>query len=165
MNAPPGSNSPVSSKVTTPLQSRLQPCSGWLTTVCAASRSGADAAGQGGVCGHISAPVAVHRACFRLAVVCAAYAALRRFQSILVAALRKWPSRARPITRADHMASGINSTFRQVGIATGIAMLGTLFSSNVKDQVLAQVAAVPGLSRSGPEIATAVQSGEIRNVI
>ena len=28
------------------------------------------------------------------------------------------------------MASGISSTFRQVGIATGIALLGTLFSSN-----------------------------------
>jgi MFS family permease len=63
------------------------------------------------------------------------------------------------------MASGINSTFRQVGIATGIALLGTLFSNNVKDEVLARVAAVPGLSRSGPQIATAVQSGEIRNVI
>ena len=30
------------------------------------------------------------------------------------------------------MASGINSTFRQVGIATGIALLGTLFSNQVK---------------------------------
>jgi EmrB/QacA subfamily drug resistance transporter len=63
------------------------------------------------------------------------------------------------------MASGINSTFRQVGIATGIALLGTLFSNNVKDEVLARVAAVPGLSSSGPQVATAVQSGEIRNVI
>ena len=45
------------------------------------------------------------------------------------------------------MASGINSTFRQVGIATGIALLGTLFSNNVKDEVLARVAAVPGLSQ------------------
>jgi len=57
MNAPPGSNSPVSSKITTPLQSRLQPCSGWLTMVCAASRSGAVDAGQGGVCGHMPVPV------------------------------------------------------------------------------------------------------------
>jgi hypothetical protein len=40
-----------------------------------------------------------------------------------------------------------------------------LFSNNVKDEVLARVAAVPGLSRSGPQIAAAVQSGEIRNVI
>jgi len=30
------------------------------------------------------------------------------------------------------MASGISTTFRQVGIATGIALLGTLFSSQVK---------------------------------
>jgi EmrB/QacA subfamily drug resistance transporter len=63
------------------------------------------------------------------------------------------------------MASGINSTFRQVGIATGIALLGTLFSNNVRDEVLARVAAVPGLSRSGPQIAAAVQSGQIGNVI
>ena len=62
-------------------------------------------------------------------------------------------------------ASGINSTFRQVGIATGIALLATLFSNNVKDDVLARVAAVPGLSGSGPQIATAVQSGEIGHVI
>jgi EmrB/QacA subfamily drug resistance transporter len=63
------------------------------------------------------------------------------------------------------MASGINSTFRQVGIATGIALLGTLFSNKVTHQVLARVAAVPGLSRRGPQIATAVQSGEIGQAI
>jgi EmrB/QacA subfamily drug resistance transporter len=63
------------------------------------------------------------------------------------------------------MASGINSTFRQVGIATGIALLGTLFSNKVGDEVRARVAAVPGLSHQGPRIATAVQSGEIGNVI
>jgi predicted MFS family arabinose efflux permease len=44
------------------------------------------------------------------------------------------------------MASGINSTFRQVGTATGIALLGTLFSNDVKDEVLTRTAAVPGLS-------------------
>jgi EmrB/QacA subfamily drug resistance transporter len=63
------------------------------------------------------------------------------------------------------MASGINSTFRQVGIATGIALLGTLFSNKVAHEVRARVAAVPGLSHQGPRIATAVQSGEIGNVI
>jgi len=63
------------------------------------------------------------------------------------------------------MASGINSTFRQVGIATGIALLGSLFSSKVGDEVRAHVAAVPGLSRRGPQIATAVQSGQIGNVL
>ena len=63
------------------------------------------------------------------------------------------------------MASGINSTFRQVGIATGIALLGTLFSSQVTAEVMARVSAVPGLARSGPRIAAAVQSGEIGPVI
>ena len=63
------------------------------------------------------------------------------------------------------MASGINSTFRQVGIATGIALLGTLFSNKVASEVRATIAAVPGLSHQGPRIATAVQSGEIGNVI
>ena len=63
------------------------------------------------------------------------------------------------------MASGINSTFRQVGIATGIALLGALFSNKVAKQVLARAAAVPGLSGRGPQIATAVQSGEIGHVI
>ena len=63
------------------------------------------------------------------------------------------------------MASGINSTFRQVGIATGIALLGTLFSNQVKDEVLTRVATVPGLSHQGQQIAAAVQSGEVGQVI
>ncbi|HZR47897.1 MAG TPA: hypothetical protein VFB06_00095 [Streptosporangiaceae bacterium] len=41
------------------------------------------------------------------------------------------------------MASGINSTFRQVGVATGIALLGTLSSNNVKDEVTARLPRCP----------------------
>ncbi|MGH3156977.1 MAG: MFS transporter, partial [Streptosporangiaceae bacterium] len=63
------------------------------------------------------------------------------------------------------MASGINSTFRQVGIATGIALLGTLFSSEVTSQVRAGVAGVAPLAHQGPQLATAVQSGEVASVI
>ena len=63
------------------------------------------------------------------------------------------------------MASGINSTFRQVGIATGIALLGILFSNKVSDEVRTKVAAVPGLSHQAARIATAVQSGQIGHVI
>lgn len=59
------------------------------------------------------------------------------------------------------MASGMSSTFRQVGIATGIALLGSLFSNKVGSEVLARVAAVPALSGRGPAISTAVQSGGI----
>ena len=63
------------------------------------------------------------------------------------------------------MASGINSTFRQVGIATGIALLGTLFSNKVTAEIVARVPAVPGLSGKGRQIAAAVQSGTIRQTI
>jgi EmrB/QacA subfamily drug resistance transporter len=63
------------------------------------------------------------------------------------------------------MASGINSTFRQVGIATGIALLGTLFSTQVKDVVQSRVAAVSGLAHEGPKIAAAVQSGQAGTLI
>jgi EmrB/QacA subfamily drug resistance transporter len=63
------------------------------------------------------------------------------------------------------MASGINSTFRQVGIATGIALLGTLFLNMVKTQVQSKIAAVPGLSSHSHQITSAIQSGQIRSVI
>src|SRR3954471_20159235 len=39
-----------------------------------------------------------------------------------------------PVARAG-MASGVNSTFRQVGVATGIAALGSIFSQQVADAV------------------------------
>jgi EmrB/QacA subfamily drug resistance transporter len=67
--------------------------------------------------------------------------------------------------RQAGMASGINSTFRQVGIATGIALLGTLFSNKVSDEILARIGQVPGLSGRGPEIVTAVKSGQTDKVI
>jgi EmrB/QacA subfamily drug resistance transporter len=63
------------------------------------------------------------------------------------------------------MASGINSTFRQVGIATGIALLGTLFSNAVRSDVVTKVSAVPGLSGRAGQVATAVQSGQIGHYI
>ncbi len=63
------------------------------------------------------------------------------------------------------MASGINSTFRQVGIATGIAVLGTLFGSRVSESVRGAVAADPQLAQVGPRIATALQSGKIGELI
>ena len=61
--------------------------------------------------------------------------------------------------RRAGMASGINSTFRQVGIATGIALLGTLFSNRFTSEVTSQVAHVPALAGNGSRIAKAVQSG------
>ena len=60
------------------------------------------------------------------------------------------------------MASGINSTFRQVGIATGIALLGTLFSSQLRDYVAAHASALAG---HGPQLAAAIQSGSVGSVL
>jgi EmrB/QacA subfamily drug resistance transporter len=63
------------------------------------------------------------------------------------------------------MASGINSTLRQVGIATGIALLGSLFASEVTSQLTARVNAVPGLSGHGGQIAAAVKSGQTQQTL
>ncbi|MFC4033992.1 MFS transporter [Streptomyces polygonati] len=63
------------------------------------------------------------------------------------------------------MASGINSTFRQIGIATGIALLGTLFSSKIKSFVTDHIGSIPGLSHRGPQISTAIQSGTVTRTL
>ena len=63
------------------------------------------------------------------------------------------------------MASGINSTFRQVGIATGIALLGSLFASQARSYVTDHVGAVPGLAGHGGQLAAAIQSGQARETI
>jgi len=63
------------------------------------------------------------------------------------------------------MASGINSTFRQVGIATGIAVLGTLFSHTVTGQVRATITTVPGMSGRAAQVTGAVQSGQTGRLI
>jgi EmrB/QacA subfamily drug resistance transporter len=51
--------------------------------------------------------------------------------------------------RRSGMASGINSTFRQVGVATGIAAWGALFQHRVQSTFLHD-AARAGLERGGP---------------
>jgi len=60
--------------------------------------------------------------------------------------------------RRAGMASGINSTFRQVGIATGIALLGTLFANRLASAVQALTAGTPFATHSA-EIATALRNG------
>jgi hypothetical protein len=50
---PSGSSSPVSSKTTTELHRRFQPCSGWRETIRASSWSGESAGRQGGECGQL----------------------------------------------------------------------------------------------------------------
>ncbi|HET9162678.1 MAG TPA: MFS transporter [Solirubrobacterales bacterium] len=54
------------------------------------------------------------------------------------------------------MGSGINTTFRQVGIATGVASLGAVFQSQVDSKLSSLVPAAP------PGLAEAVSSGGSR---
>ncbi|MGI8505266.1 MAG: MFS transporter [Solirubrobacteraceae bacterium] len=58
------------------------------------------------------------------------------------------------------MASGINSTFRQVGIATGIAGLGSVFSHTVRTQIVSLLNGAPHVSvRASHAIAAGVAQG------
>ncbi|MGB5953546.1 MAG: MFS transporter [Ornithinimicrobium sp.] len=62
------------------------------------------------------------------------------------------------------MASGANSTFRQVGIATGIAALGSIFSRIVTSDITADLAGTPAADQSD-QIAAAVTGGQIERVV
>jgi predicted MFS family arabinose efflux permease len=62
------------------------------------------------------------------------------------------------------MASGVNSTFRQVGIATGIAALGSIFSHQVADSIHAKLAGTPVAGQSD-QIADAITGGQVGAVI
>ncbi len=62
------------------------------------------------------------------------------------------------------MASGINSTFRQVGIATSIAVLGSLFASSITKGLTHSLSGVPGLSTRVGQVASAVRQGSVGQV-
>jgi EmrB/QacA subfamily drug resistance transporter len=65
-----------------------------------------------------------------------------------------------PVARAG-MASGVNSTFRQVGIATGIAALGSIFSQQVASAVRPGLTGkVPGPAVDG--LTAALSGGQVR---
>jgi EmrB/QacA subfamily drug resistance transporter len=58
------------------------------------------------------------------------------------------------------MASGINSTFRQVGIATGIAGFGSLFSDTVRTRIVSLLDGAPHLSaRAAHALAAGIAEG------
>jgi EmrB/QacA subfamily drug resistance transporter len=70
-----------------------------------------------------------------------------------------------PAARAG-MASGINSTFRQVGIATGVAALGAFFSSRIGSELSTQLASAPAPVRARhDQLSEAVSSGAIHQVV
>lgn len=62
------------------------------------------------------------------------------------------------------MASGANSTFRQVGIATGIATLGSLFANQVGREVTDGLAGTPAAGNAD-QIAAAITGGQVRRVV
>ena len=61
--------------------------------------------------------------------------------------------------RQSGAASGINSTFRQVGTATGIAGLGALFQARVSDRLGDALSGTPLPAGAEDELAAAVTSG------
>jgi EmrB/QacA subfamily drug resistance transporter len=63
-----------------------------------------------------------------------------------------------PAARAG-MASGINSTFRQVGIATGVAALGAVFQSRIDSELAQSLPQAPG------GFSDAVSSGAIDQAV
>ena len=62
------------------------------------------------------------------------------------------------------MASGVNSTFRQIGIATSIAALGTIFASAVRSNLAHALAPTP-LAGHAAEIAAAVRQGQAHRAL
>jgi predicted MFS family arabinose efflux permease len=62
------------------------------------------------------------------------------------------------------MASGINSTFRQIGIATGIAVLGTIFIRVIRNTVVTNLAGTP-LASHAHDLALAAASGRVSAVL
>ncbi|MEA2445269.1 MAG: hypothetical protein QOJ12_2561 [Thermoleophilales bacterium] len=62
------------------------------------------------------------------------------------------------------MASGINTTFRQVGIATGIAALGAIFQARVETKLADALAGTPAASRAH-QLAEAIASGGAKQAL
>ena len=62
------------------------------------------------------------------------------------------------------MASGINSTFRQIGIATGVALLGSLLAARYSDVVTDALAGGP-LGGRAREIGDSLAAGDVAGVL
>jgi len=62
------------------------------------------------------------------------------------------------------MASGINNTFRQVGVAAGIAVLGALFESSLTTKIAPKLAGTPVAGQAG-KLAHAVAAGGTQSVL
>ncbi|MDX6638382.1 MAG: hypothetical protein QOJ01_1893 [Solirubrobacterales bacterium] len=70
-----------------------------------------------------------------------------------------------PPARAG-MASGINSTFRQIGIATGVAGLGAVFSSRIASELTSHLSTAPAAVQAHEgQLSDAVSSGAIHQAL
>jgi predicted MFS family arabinose efflux permease len=63
------------------------------------------------------------------------------------------------------MASGVNTTFRQIGIATGIAAYGSIFASSLHHKIDQALAGTPSLQRVLPSVVTDIQQGNAGRAI
>jgi Major Facilitator Superfamily len=63
------------------------------------------------------------------------------------------------------MASGVNTTFRQLGIAVSIAVFGTIFTASLRDHLADALRGVPALARRVPSVVAAVQQGNSGHAI
>jgi hypothetical protein len=63
------------------------------------------------------------------------------------------------------MASGVNTTFRQIGIATGIAVYGSIFASSLQSKLGQSLAATPALHSHLAQVVAAVQQGNPASAI
>lgn len=63
------------------------------------------------------------------------------------------------------MASGVNTTFRQIAIATSIAALGSIFSATLERHLREALAAIPPLAGRASEVTTALKQGQFSHTI
>ncbi|MHB1930294.1 MAG: MFS transporter, partial [Acidimicrobiales bacterium] len=63
------------------------------------------------------------------------------------------------------MASGVNTTFREIGIAAGIAVYGSVFASSLHQHLGQALANIPSLERHLPGVVTAIQQGNAAQAI
>jgi hypothetical protein len=66
--------------------------------------------------------------------------------------------------RRSGMASGVNTTLRQVGIAVGIAVYGSLFTTTLRSGLTNALSGTAGLAGRGAQIANTLQQGKINSV-
>jgi EmrB/QacA subfamily drug resistance transporter len=63
------------------------------------------------------------------------------------------------------MASGVNTTFREIGIAAGVAVYGSVFASALRHHLGQALATIPSLERHLPGVVTAIQQGNAAQAV